>query len=283
MKYCSPKNEKELLNLFDEYSNYYILNGGTDLIVQANEQELEDYLFIDISKIEELNYIREDKDNVYIGGNVKYWQIIESTIINDKFNGLIQVASEIGSTQIRNLGTMAGNIANASPGGDSPVILENLDASVLLKSKKESRVLSIDEFVTGFRKSALLDKEYIKEVIIKKDKKYSFFKKYGIGHKEKVIIANASMATSFNVYDNKLSDVKVTLGACSTKFRNNKVLSDYLENKNVEQINVNEWLNLVDVELKNLTNDFFYDMKKGHLKGSASDTIDYIISVLEVK
>lgn len=259
------------------------MNGGTDLLVQENEQALEDYPFIDISKISELNYIKEDSDNVYIGGNVKYWQITSSDIINEHFHGLIQVADEIGSKQIRNLGTLAGNIANASPGGDAPVILENLDAMITLNSNKGARVLPIDEFIVGFRENTLQDKEYIQQIAIRKNRKYSFFKKYGLGHKEKVIIANTSMAASFDIVDAKLKNVKITLGACSTKFRNSQSLSFYLENKSLKEIDVKEWLHLADMQLKELTNDFFYDMKKGHLKGSASDAIEYIINKLEVK
>lgn len=283
MKYYSPESELELLKMISTTKNYYILNGGTDLIVQQNEQMLEDYPFIDISKIEELNYIKEDCDNIYVGANVKYYQMIENKLITKYFNSLIMVADEIGSAQIRGLGTMTGNIANASPGGDSPVVLENLDASVKIKSIDSEVIIPIDDFVTGFRENSLQPKQYISEIIIPKKKTYSFFKKYGLGHKEKVIIANVSIAISFNIVANKLKNVKTTFGACDVKFRNIPFADKYLENKSISELKMNDWLQLVDKVLKDMTNDFFYDMKSAHLQGCAYDTFEYIKTRLEVQ
>ncbi len=281
MNYLNPKTEQEFLDLITKQNDYYILNGGTDLLVQYNEQLLDyDYTFIDISKLAELNYIEEDENNVYIGANVKYAQIEYNEIIKKYFPSIVYAASEVGSRQIRNLGTIVGNICNSSPGGDLPVVLAALDARVIVKSQNCEREYDIDTFISGFRQNILNQGEYVSKVIIPKKRKYSFYEKYGVGHKRKVIISNAGMAVAFNINDSKLSDVHVVFGACDIKFRKMEACNKFLEGKT--NVNLEEWLELVEVELNNLTAEKFVKIKTGHLKACAVDAYDYIIESLEV-
>ncbi len=278
MKYISPSTTKELFTTLNEQSNYYILNGGTDLMIQYNQLMLnKDYAFIDISKIEELNYINEDENNVYIGANVKYHQLESSKVIKEHFPSIAYAASEVGSRQIRNLGTIVGNVCNSSPGGDLIVILHALEASVVINDEIE---MLVSDFVTGFRTNALQAKQVITKLIIPKTRKYNFYQKYGVSHSRKVIISNAGIAASFNIKDKKLSDVKIVFGACDIKSRKIENCNNFLNDKST--IDLNEWLNLIDTELNNLCEQKYYDLKIGHLKSCAGDLYDYITKSLEV-
>lgn len=277
MNYFSPSTTKELFATLNNESNYYILNGGTDLMIQYNQLMLNsDYAFIDISKIKELNYINEDENNVYIGANVKYHQLEENEIIKKYFPSIAYAASEVGSRQIRNLGTIVGNVCNASPGGDLIVILHALEASVVINDEKE---MLVSDFVTGFRTNALQDKQVITKLIIPKTRNYNFYQKYGVSHSRKVIISNAGIAASFNIENSKLSNVKIVFGACDIKSREIVNCNEFLNNKS--SIDLNEWLSLIDVELNNLCEKKYYDLKIGHLKSCAGDLYDYIIKSLE--
>ncbi len=278
MHYSNPKTVEELLDKLDT-PKYYILNGGTDLLIQYNQDQLDDtYRFIDISKIKKLNYINEDEDNVYIGANVKYHQLENSNIIKNYFKSIVYAASEVGSRQIRNLGTIIGNICNASPGGDLIVILNALQAKVVIKSKQTSREVLVSDFVTGFRKNCLQPKEFVSSLIIPKKQKYNFYKKYGVSHSKKVVISNAGIAATFNISNHKLCNVKVVFGACHLTSKQIQSCSDFFNQKS--EIDLNEWLSLVDKELRNLTEQF-YELKIGHLKACAADLYEYITKCLE--
>lgn len=275
MNYISPLNENELVDVLSKNDNYYILNGGTDLIVLLNDQVLNtNYSFIDISKIKELNYIVENDDYVSIGANVKFHQLEKSEIINKYFNSIVTAASEVGSKQIRNLGTIVGNICNSSPGGDFPAILHSLDAIIVVNSINGENKYSIDEFITGFRKNILKPGEYVSKIIVPKNKEYSFYQKYGLSHSRKVIIANAAIALSFNICNQKLCDVKVVFGACGEKFIESKKCSEFLVFNT--KISIDEWLNLIEEELYNICSKDYADMKIGHLKACAADCLDFI-------
>jgi xanthine dehydrogenase small subunit len=119
---------------------------------------------ISTAKVAELQGIVADAQFLTIGGAVTYSQALP--YLDAHFPDFGALVRRIGSRQIRNLGTLAGNLANASPIGDTPPCLMALDASVTLASRSGTRTVPVDEFITGYRKTALRPSEVIAAIRI---------------------------------------------------------------------------------------------------------------------
>ncbi|GAB6152676.1 FAD binding domain-containing protein [Desulfosporosinus burensis] len=151
----------ELVSRIDEEVVY--INGGTDLVIQMQSGKLQPAWLIDLSQISELKFIKEDEGRIKIGSGTTFSQIGESSLIRKKARCLSQAASQVGSTQIRNRATLGGNIANASPAGDSLPTLLALEAWVRIQGPQGSRRISFAEFQAG-NGSGLKEKELITEI-----------------------------------------------------------------------------------------------------------------------
>jgi len=165
--YFIPKTLSELFSILNKLKgNCKILAGGTDLIVEANVQKKLQKNIIDISKIETLNFIQEKNNAVIIGANVTLTQLLKSKIINKTLPILVETISRMGSTQIRNIATLVGNIANASPVADGACALLALNTSLILESNNYQREVTIEKFFKDYKKTELKNSEIISKIII---------------------------------------------------------------------------------------------------------------------
>lgn len=183
------------------------VSGGTDFINSGEGENAE--LVIDLSQVADLKYIRDSGDEVRIGSGTTFAALAASPIIVSKVQALAQAAGQIGSVQIRNRATLGGNIASASPAGDSLPVLAAFNASIHTAGPQGSRVLTVAEALTG-----LQDKELITEIVIPApDGNRSAFVK--IGSRSQVTIAKISLAAMVE-YDNskrKIIAGKAAMGA----------------------------------------------------------------------
>lgn len=115
------------------------LGGGTDLVIKLQNSQLQPAWLVDLSLIPELKFIKEEKGRIRIGSGITFSEISESLLLREKACCLSQAASQVGSVQIRNRATIGGNIANASPAGDSLPALLALDAWVSIVSPQGIR------------------------------------------------------------------------------------------------------------------------------------------------
>ncbi|SDJ98235.1 FAD binding domain-containing protein [Natronincola ferrireducens] len=221
IEFKTPFNIEELIYCLKEVDeNTFLLSGGTDLVIKLRNQNISKAKLIDMSKIEELNYIKVEEGYIKIGANATFSKISDNEIIRKHANAIYEVASQVGSTQIRNIARMAGNIANASPGGDSIPALECMEAKVkILNSKGEYTLKTIPEIVVGIGKNTLEKDEAIIEILIPhlSEEYRSAFGKYGISSRTTVIIANisVSMIVKYDKEKNLIKDAKVVLGAAA--------------------------------------------------------------------
>ncbi len=217
-----PSNIKELVEcLKNADSSTFILNGGTDLLVRFRNLGIDSGKLIDISGIDELNYIIIQDEQIKIGANVTFAEIGENEIIKKHAPCIRQLARQVGSKQIRNAARMAGNIANSSPGGDSIPALLAVGAKVkIINGKGEITYKTIDELIIGINKNTLQKDEAIIEISIPlMDESYrSVFLKYGMGSsRTTVVIANISV-TAVVKYDSALNIIEsasVVLGSAA--------------------------------------------------------------------
>jgi len=165
-KYLMPENMKTLFEYLRFEGTAVCIAGGTDLMVQMNIGRKELPVLIDLTRIAELNRLYLQADGLHIGACVSYAQLAQSELVQTAYPFLHKLISLIASQQIRNFGTLGGNIANASPVGDSLPLLLAMDVTLRLQTSLEMRQVPIREFFTGYRKTALQQGEIIKEIIL---------------------------------------------------------------------------------------------------------------------
>ena len=206
----------EALKLLEKYpETSKVVAGGTDLFLELERGAHEEKkVFIDISRIESMDYINLDADGiVHIGCMVTHNGCLRSEIIKKYVQCLYEACELVGSPQIRNRGTVVGNVTTASPANDTISALMVLDAKLLIQSLKESRVIEIEKFFTGPRKTVLKKDELIIEIFfnLPKEKARSAFVKNGLRKAQAISVLNA--ATYIEINDDRIIDVRIAMGA----------------------------------------------------------------------
>lgn len=172
------------------------LAGGTDLYVYLNAGTHEGRKFLDVSRLRELRGIREGNDGVRLGGGVTFSEIREHPAIRRHFPMIAAAAAEVGALQIQNRATLAGNIANASPAGDSLPVLLAHDAIVRARSVRGTRLIRFESLYRGYRELETEPDELIVDVILMYPPRRTFtmFRKVGTRRAQsisKVVFAGA--------------------------------------------------------------------------------------------
>lgn len=157
------------------------LAGGTDLFVYLNAGTLTQRRFMDIGGLRELRGIRRGADGMRVGATVTFSEIRHHPDLIRRFPALTLAAAEIGALQIQNRATIGGNIANASPAGDSLPPLLAYDAVVRLRSIHGTRPVRFERFYSGYREFNCEPDELILDVIVPfaPPRTFSFFRKIG--------------------------------------------------------------------------------------------------------
>jgi len=166
--YLAPTTLDEALSLLAQYkSKARVIAGGTDLVPKLKRREIgaPEYV-IDLKGIPGLDKIRRDTGGLTIGALVTIGVVESSPLIQQKFAILAQAAQSMASPQVRNRGTIAGNICNAVPSADSAPALLTLGARLKLISRKGERTINIEDFFTGPNRTALTDEEILLEIKI---------------------------------------------------------------------------------------------------------------------
>jgi len=132
--------------------------GGTDVMVLMNADLLRPEVLIDVSRLPELGGWRREGDDLFVGAGVTYARILREL---PEMRALVQASRAVGSPQIRNRGTVGGNLGTASPAGDSLPVLAVHDARVVLASAEREREIPWDAFLTGVKQTSLEPDELI--------------------------------------------------------------------------------------------------------------------------
>jgi carbon-monoxide dehydrogenase medium subunit len=156
-EYYAPRSLKEALSLLENHrEEARVLAGGTDLIVQMKDGRARPTVIVDVKKLPELNRLEwNDAKSLYIGATVPLSKIITFPPVMEKFGILYQACSSIGSVQLRNRGTVGGNICNAAPSADSAPPLLCLGAQAMVARLGGSRTVPLDSFFRGPGQTAL--------------------------------------------------------------------------------------------------------------------------------
>lgn len=169
--YYGPSTLEEALSILSEHQeSVAILAGGTDIVLELNEGKINPAIVVNIKKLKELDYIKKEKEILRIGALTSFTSIVNDSFIKEHVKVLYTACSLVGSPQIRNLGTIGGNIASSSVAGDGLCAMCTLEASVVLESKKGTRIMKLVEFLEEngcSNRNALQADELITELFFK--------------------------------------------------------------------------------------------------------------------
>jgi carbon-monoxide dehydrogenase medium subunit len=141
--------------------------GGTDVMVAiTGELGPIPERMLDLSRLEELHGIALERGALLLGARTTYTEIRRSTLVREHLPALVEAAATIGAAQIQNRGTIGGNIANASPAGDTLPVLLAADAVILVGGQRGEREIAAADFFVDYRKTALAPDELILQVRI---------------------------------------------------------------------------------------------------------------------
>lgn len=210
--YRKPKDLREALELLSLIEGAKVIAGGTDLVVDLKYRRAVPRALVDISELSELRFVKVSGGHLEIGSAVTLQELAESGVIREFLPLLAEAIESIGSWQIRNLATIGGNVCNASPAADSVPPLLAYDAELELVSLDGPRVVPLERFFVGPKKTVLERGEILRSIRVPLNWQrfgWSFIK---IG-RTSFDLAKVSVAVLLRVEDGRLSDVRVALGA----------------------------------------------------------------------
>ena len=198
LELARPKNIAQALRLLRDETPLVPIAGCTDVFVALNFGTHPPARFMDLWAISGLRKIEMKNGVLSIGALATYTSIIKSRLVSKRVPMLVEAAREIGGIQIQNRGTIGGNIANASPAGDTLPVLAAVDAVIVLRNLTEERRIPITQFYTGYRASVRRPDELIVAVEIGPVEGTQWFRKVGTRAAQaisKVVMAGVRSST----------------------------------------------------------------------------------------
>ena len=190
-----------------------LVAGGTDLLVELRNGGVPPRLLVDITRIPELKEIHRADGRIALGAGVTFAQIMASPLLRAQALPLVEAASSVGSPQIRHLGTLGGNIATASPAGNSLPALMALDARLTLAGPHGRRELPLDECLVGVKCTALAPDELIEKITFPAmgpETRGAFLK---LGLRKAMTISVVNVAVVVRMDGERVADARIALGA----------------------------------------------------------------------
>ena len=207
-KFYIPINLKNLIQYTQNNKQYKFVTGGTDIALEVTKKNNTISSLIYLGNNKDLNYIKIKKNYINIGSATPINKIIP--ILKKYYPSFAEMFDRYGSTQIRNVASIGGNLGSASPIGDSLPALLALNAKLILQSKNQ-RLLDIKKFFKAYRKTALKNNEFIKEIRIPILKNH-IFKCYKISKRIDDDISSLFVAYLIKLKNNIIIDFNIAYG-----------------------------------------------------------------------
>ena len=245
-KYFAPRTINELKKIIKKYPNFDFFSGGTDmsLIVTKQKKDLNNIIYL--NSINELNYIKENYKYIEVGATTPLRQF--ELFIDKYYSDFNTILKRYGSVQIRNVATMAGNIATASPIGDSLPLLLSLDASIVVESFNKKTILPLKNFFISYRKTKLKKGQFISSIRIP-ILKNNIFKAYKISKRIDDDISSVCASFNLAIANKKIKSIKIAYGGMAAIPKRAIYCEKVLLNSNFSE-------NVILKAQKNLEKDF---------------------------
>ena len=187
--------------------------GCTDLMIRGVEALHQMDRVIDLLSVPELRGIREVDGDLEIGATTPFSEIRHSSAVRSAFPALAEAAGRIGGWQIQNRATLGGNLANASPAGDSLPVLLALNATVVLASARGLREVPYDSFHSGYRKTALQPGEIVVRIRLPLPAPGTVQAFRKVGTREAQAISKVVVAIAGRVEDGRIAEIRLAAGS----------------------------------------------------------------------
>jgi aerobic carbon-monoxide dehydrogenase medium subunit len=165
-QYAAPKSISEAIGFLQQNKEAKILSGGQSLIPMMRFRFASPPLIVDLNRIPGLDYVREERSWLIIGALVRESDLENSDMIRTKYPLLYETSHSVADPLVRNMATLAGNLAHADPANDHPATMLAYRAEVVATGPKGKRTIPIDEFLKGAFRTALASNEILTEVHI---------------------------------------------------------------------------------------------------------------------
>jgi len=213
------KDVKDAIKKLSENENSEIVSGGTDVLIRVREGKDAGMGLVSIHNLKELKGVSQDKDgNIVIGAGTSFYNITNNDIIKKYVPSLGEAVNTVGGPQIRQTGTIGGNICNGATSADSASTMTVLEADIVLEGPNGERTVNIKDFYTGPGKTVRDRCEICKCFIIKKSNFENYFGhyfKYGKRKSLEIATLGCSVLVKLNSAKDTIEDVKIAYGVAA--------------------------------------------------------------------
>ena len=208
-RYFAPRYVQELKKILKKNIDADFLSGGTDLLLRITKERKDINSIIYMNSINELNYIKNNSKYIEVGASTPLIEL--ESYIKNYYPDFTKILKRYGSPQIRNVATVAGNIATASPIGDCLPLLISLNAKVVLQDFRKEKAFSLDDFFINYRKTKLKKGQFIHSIRIPLPKDNTF-RAYKISKRFDDDISSVCAAFNLEITKNKVQSVRIAYG-----------------------------------------------------------------------
>jgi xanthine dehydrogenase iron-sulfur cluster and FAD-binding subunit A len=231
--YYNVTSLEEVLQLLSKFGRKArIVAGGTDIILEMERGQRPGVeVLLDISRIQGLDRVAIEDGIAHVGPLVTHNMIVGNSALVDKALPFATACWEVGAPQIRNRGTVAGNVITASPANDTITPLWAMGASVTLQSLAGERTVSLDEFYTGVRRTVMRDDEMLVAIhvpLLDKEER-GVFLKLGLRRAQAISVVNVAVVLRFSV--DRVETAKITLGSVAPTIVRAREAEAFLQGK----------------------------------------------------
>jgi len=212
-----PKNLDEALGILSNQNrNLRIIAGGTDVVTglkQESNRFINTEVLVDINRIAELKGIEQRNGRISIGAASTFTEIFKNRIIESELPILKKAVATIGSLQIRNRATIAGNFVNNAPCADTVPALLVYNATLEIESINSKREISLQEFLQGPYKTQLKRDEIVTRINVPVPPKNFVGDFYKLGRRQAVAISRITLAVLMGLKEKKINEIRIASGA----------------------------------------------------------------------
>ncbi len=250
-KFFSPRTAEELADVLAQYPAATLLAGGTDvgLWVTKHHRTLETVIYT--GNVSALQQITKTAAGLEIGGAVSYSHAFDSLAGYDE--SLEELLRRFASTQIRNLGTVGGNIANGSPIGDGPPPLIALGAKLVLRSKAGTRTLPLEDYFLAYQKQDRKSGEFVEKVLVPAKPENVLFKAYKISKRFDQDISAVCGAFALTMKDDKIESARIAFGGMAATPKRAAAAEKALNGKTWNEASARAAMSALSEDFKPLT------------------------------
>ena len=210
-----------------------VLAGGTDLLHRMKLGTLAPEILVSLRMLNDLRPIRHEKGRgVVLGALATQNDVVNSPVLHKHYLSVSQAAHQMASLQIRNLGTVGGNIVNAVPSADLPPILISLQATIRLEGPKGARTMPLEDFFTGAANCVIEPVEILTEIVIPDQATTgSTYLKFGLRRSGALAVAGSAVALT--VDGDQIREARITLSSAAPTVLRARAAEEYLAGRRI--------------------------------------------------